>query len=573
MIARKLCLLSLFSILMFVSCKKSDTLSNDKKIDSKSIEEKFFDNNRTTDPTEKTLVEFLRRINEKEKFVEKTVEKIGYPRWNKAFATRKKNSTTSFQANLEGDSTETFIIPFVSESESSVDAAMIIEASQTDTSFSYKLACDFKNLNNSVNSMTDDAEYLAVFFMVLDNRVFGYKKFQPADPELFKSNGNVASEIELTTDTTFPLQNNLLDYVEFCQDVMVSFPNCPELPGHCQGPGGSCDNCLAICTGNFVYTYCWGEWIEVGGGGTSGGTTGTGGSGTGSSTPPNPCIGGGGTIPIDPPSTEPWQAPVLLQNEINIWNRIQQQDDYDEFSIYLDCQGTSRLGNINFQGTFEHWVIQLDYIYNNAGGTREYKIPFAGPSGTNPGYADIVNKLTNEIFEIKPLNPAGIAAGVAEVNNYVSKANASCTPNPIATNPFFHAGTNYNGGLPKYFPAANPHRVLMAQFNTPGVITYSYESITPSNQPSTAPISIKDQIKELVRRIKDHASSWKEIVSEYLRNHPELVNYIKAAAVGTAVTIIVATIAEDIVTLGAGIFDDWVSLVMAYRIVRYAWAL
>jgi len=41
--------------------------------------------------------------------------------------------------------------------------------------------------------------------------------------------------------------------------------------------------------------------------------------------------------------------------------------------------------------------------------------------------------------------------------------------------------------------------------------------------------------------------------------NPDLVTYIKGAAIGAGVAIIVSTIIEDFLTLGAGIADDWLA--------------
>lgn len=42
------------------------------------LEEKFFNTNRTSDPAEKSVIEFLKRRNEKLHFVEKTVKQLQY---------------------------------------------------------------------------------------------------------------------------------------------------------------------------------------------------------------------------------------------------------------------------------------------------------------------------------------------------------------------------------------------------------------------------------------------------------------------------------------------------------------
>lgn len=294
MITRKHYLLFLFSLLLFVSCKKADTLSTAEKNDNRSIEDRFFESNRTTDHTEKIFVDFLKRVNYKEHFVEATVQRIGYPRWDKAFTGRKDFTVTSFQANLEGDSTETYYIPFVKDSQNYVDAAMIIKVSQADTTFSYRLACSISDLTNTTNSISDEAELFAVFFMVMDKRVFGYEKFIPTNPDLFKVDGHIAKEVKLNVALANPFSSNLFAYIEYCQDVSVSWNDCPYAV--CAGPNGTCDGCPQ-CTSSMSYTYCWGEWIETGGGGGgsggSSGGSGSGGSGGtsgGSSTPLIPVV-------------------------------------------------------------------------------------------------------------------------------------------------------------------------------------------------------------------------------------------------------------------------------------------
>jgi hypothetical protein len=52
-----------------------------------------------------------------------------------------------------------------------------------------------------------------------------------------------------------------------------------------------------------------------------------------------------------------------------------------------------------------------------------------------------------------------------------------------------------------------------------------------------------------------------------------LVTYIKTAAIGAGVAIVVGTILEDIITAGAGIADDWACFVLSYRIIRFALTL
>jgi hypothetical protein len=96
---------------------------------------------------------------------------------------------------------------------------------------------------------------------------------------------------------------------------------------------------------------------------------------------------------------------------------------------------------------------------------------------------------------------------------------------------------------------------MLVKQHAPGVIVYSFTGGT-NPFPNVIPQNILDKIKDLVSKLRQNASQFKEIISKYLREHPEVVTFIKGTALGTALGIIVASIVEDIITLGAGIADD-----------------
>ena len=142
--------------------------------------------------------------------------------------------------------------------------------------------------------------------------------------------------------------------------------------------------------------------------------------------------------------------------------------------------------------TKEHWLIQLDYIAKHPiDGYREYSIPNSGPSGTNVGYADLVNKATSEIFEIKPNNPTGISQGSTEVSNYVLKANIYCpvTGGPLPPPIPWHQGTIYGTTV---LPSTDPTKDLLASLALPGVIVYEY--IDRSSNPQPYPIAVPSSV-------------------------------------------------------------------------------
>lgn len=87
------------------------------------------------------------------------------------------------------------------------------------------------------------------------------------------------------------------------------------------------------------------------------------------------------------------------------------------------------------------------------------------------------------------------------------------------------------------------------------------------------PVSVVDKLKHLIDRLKQNFDKADIIIAEYLRQNPELVNYLKTAAIGAGVAIVVGTILEDVITAGAGIADDWACFVLSYRIIRFAAAL
>jgi hypothetical protein len=276
-----------------------------------------------------------------------------------------------------------------------------------------------------------------------------------------------------------------------------------------------------------------------------------------------------------------YQPPYqLTAQDIAIFAQIDQEDAVSD-SIYNNnspCQGTKASGNINFSGTLEHWLIQLDYLsMYPTFAEREYTIPGSSPVG-GTGRADLVNKLTNEIFEIKPAsNQQAINSGLNEIASYITNANIHCPYNPATIPPGWQAGNAYPI---RFLPCKVPGKVLKAELKYNGVVStglilYSYQDIGngPSPVPVVVPETIADKIKNLVERIRQNVSDAERIIAEYLHEHPDLVTYFKAAAIVAAAGIIVATILEDIGTAGWGILDDLESFLLAYKIVRFAWAL
>ncbi|NCI45619.1 hypothetical protein [Sediminibacterium soli] len=297
------------------SCRKTDIPQQTKAVTD--METRFFADHRSGDVDEKAIVDFVRRANDKNSLLAKTVERIGYPRWDKTMKTQKNLASQSISKAMgtSGPSAagntgyyDIYYVPFVRDSQNYVNAAMVIKASAKDTSISYLCDWQYKRMANSSNRINDKAEYMAVFFMVLDNKVFGHTRFKITDQSLFAANNNRPTEVTLgLSKSEVDDKPSYMYYAQTCLDVTVWYvPNtCTYNGGVCYGPGGSCDHCgIPQCPAlsSVTFSYCWGEWIYTDGGGGGGGTGGSGdtggGGGGGGPVPPDPC--GGDNNPVVP---------------------------------------------------------------------------------------------------------------------------------------------------------------------------------------------------------------------------------------------------------------------------------
>lgn len=189
--------------------------------------------------------------------------------------------------NIVEDSIDIYHIPFVRDSQNYVNASMIITATPTDTTISYKIDIQYLQQQNTNTSISDSAEYFAVYFMFLDNTVFGYNKFKILDTNLFKSNNKKAEYVTIDSMDTGN-NSNVWSLITTCINISVTQNSCPY--ASCSGPNGTCDNCN-LCTSTTSYSFCSSNRVE--GGGSGNGSTGNPPSGYG-----NPTGGNGGGTPI-----------------------------------------------------------------------------------------------------------------------------------------------------------------------------------------------------------------------------------------------------------------------------------
>lgn len=226
--------------------------------------------------------------------------------------------------------------------------------------------------------------------------------------------------------------------------------------------------------------------------------------------------------------------------------------------IGVTCHPTAR-----WAGNIEHQLIESDYVINvnPGGGAVEYAIPNSGPGG-GTGYADMVDLVGHKIYEIKTY--LGAPQGVIEAARYATEAQIHCPP-PIPQAPW-SVGNDYPAHT---IPLSPLDELVVQQYpQFSGVVVYykRQRRRVPVPVPVPVPKPAMDQIRDFLRRVVQSGQNAEEAARAFLREHPELVYVIAGFAIG----IFVATIVEDILTLGAGILDDVPTMAAAAALWRVA---
>jgi hypothetical protein len=241
------------------------------------------------------------------------------------------------------------------------------------------------------------------------------------------------------------------------------------------------------------------------------------------------------------------------------------------------CRPTNR-----WPGNMEHALIEDDYLVNinPAAGAVEYLIPGSGPNG-GTGYADLVDTATNQIYEIKTY--VGAPEGVIEAARYATQAQNNCPP-PIPR--MWSVGNDYPAHT---IPISTNDELVVQQYpQFPGVVVYYRRRRRRVSQPEPVPhgvpnpetdeerrrlaapqpvpVPARQVIVDFIHRAAQATADVDRAVQEFLDQHPELVYVIAAAGVA----LFLATIAEDIATLGAGLLDDPATMALAWALFRGA---
>ena len=333
--------LILVGLLVYTSCRKIDRQA-DQPVNV-NPESRFFKSHRSSDPLEEALVNFIKRENDKNPFIDKVIKQIGYPYWEKGIFVSKRSSV---HGRSFSDSSLVVYVPFVRDSQSYVNASMAIRIAPGDTSFRYLCDWQYSNQTFSTTSISDTtAEKFALLFMVLNNNTFGYCNFNITDNRLFHGSNDYSDTADIIerkiTLTPAPNSARKSLVASICYYATVyTFSANWHCPHQYPCSNNYCDGCTAVCVdydvSQHTEVHCFDE--EIGGPPLGGGTGGGGGSG--GSTPPqcrggttrienvtDPC--GPGWIPIDddpppPPACDPYisnlSADTAFQNRFKYLN-------------------------------------------------------------------------------------------------------------------------------------------------------------------------------------------------------------------------------------------------------------
>ncbi len=597
------------------ACRKVDQFHT--PFDISSTRERFFSKKAVQDDRLKKVIQSLEAREEINPFVEKLVKRAGFPLWNKTLMADKDKSLNRYLSRSSGEDTSFYYTPFTADGIEGVQAIMITRVEGVDTMYKFITADEYKEYpvySNQGATATD----VAVLFFAFENMVYGKNELELKDTtrimsRSLPSGGNytdirmsmIGNTVEVCREEWSDVDNDHTNGNE----TLIS-RNCSSWEiGNVSGSGGSSGGNSG---GNGNGSSGSGNNNNNSGSGSNNSGSGSNNSGSGSNNnsgsgnnnnggsgnninPPSwwggsggGGVGGGGSITdlytINDPNPfgftpgegnnfgpggpvnnfEGWQPiivnpySILTKDEKDALDAIAMDDKEadDHVSNPSPCRGTYRMGNYNFQGTLEHWMVQIDYMSRNPMfSEREYAIPGAGTNG-GFGYADLANTWTKEMYEIKPRTQIG--AGQTEIANYVAKANISCMIPASGGSPApWQIGSATSYGPPRTLP-------------WPGVISYELLQTSTPIPPLVVPQTVLDKITNLLKKLKDKADNIEYEMGVFLKNNPDVKSYLQGAAVGAAVVIVLGTIIEDILTAGAGIADDWACFMLAYKLVRVA---
>ena len=342
-------LLFTITALLFLvyGCTKLD-VERSREITSLSGD-KFFSKSSNKSPQVQRVIEEFKNRNVETNLIIPFLKKYGEPLWDKAFVVKSKRKTNA--RSTEGLTDTVIIIPVIQPDIQEVQS--YIKARLSDSvQLEIHTESEYRNLRfSNAETLTNEAEKLAIRFMLLNKDVFSHESFIINDKRLFHHSSNYSDTANTVRMLSLQTTQSNSRLITVCVDIITTTTNY-----HCTNTGtctsGICDNCyLCVTSSTSISTACESWWDDdgEGGGDTGGGGGGTGGdpcSGRGSITGALPCgdPGGGGWDPI-PIDDEPQQNPCDQVKAVanNVVNATYMQKVKD--------LGTSLNLNLNYEKT------------------------------------------------------------------------------------------------------------------------------------------------------------------------------------------------------------------------------
>lgn len=360
----------LATLAIYSACRKLDMSSKDATTESiKQKEERFFNTSTAIPLQVQALSEYMKRENFRVGFVNKTVNQIGYPRWDKSLIYSGKRQGPGGRGST-GDSVSLVYIPFVRDSQQYVNASLIIKTTPTDTVYKYLCDWQYKDLGFDTTGTNWNAFDAFLVFATLDKNVFNRNRFVIKDSNLL--NPVVSSLLSSagkkfdSTKIVYTLEaiqgagrgSDYWDINTICYQIGA----CIESTTIRGATVGSCpSNSFWV-----EWTECYDTWVWIETGGGSGGSgngngnggsgTGGGGSGSGSGggTPPEcdpiavkgmnvvpGCDPGWEPEPDEPPISNEQPIDTLLKNYSLLVNKYR-----DSLSSLCESEHKERFFNI-----------------------------------------------------------------------------------------------------------------------------------------------------------------------------------------------------------------------------------
>jgi|GEM_PF-6202390 len=328
------------------ACRKTDSQGGTEKNQS-DVVAKFLTLPASTTPAIRRIAAVLQKKNQRTGFLNTIAKRYGFAQWDKAVMGSSQKSAKKTSAR-SGSANDTIIyIPLALDNANHVNAFLF---ARLNDSISLQLYREKDYSSHSFGTMqdsTNNAEKLAVQFMLLDLNTFGHKDFKLLDERLFKNStipaGTLTKDRKVHIQSLINAQGRGSGYEMWEYEVCVSTTYLQCTANHLCCSDGSCSGCQAACWKTrtdchtvtiFVYVDD-NDWSGGGGGGDTPIDGGGGGGGNNPGTPCNPTpLLDNGAIPCEQGDTTGW-TPISEPAPKNPCNQVKDAADSIANPVYM----------------------------------------------------------------------------------------------------------------------------------------------------------------------------------------------------------------------------------------------